>query len=95
MRKTRNVDELLVTSNFSGSPGQRRENLELFDFRREDRSPVFGLEEPIVACGEPNSVTRFVKHPLMVVNGTKDPVQFFRRPWCHRLGSDPFGQLND
>jgi len=26
----------------------------------------------------------------MVVNGSKDPVQFFRHPWFHRLGSDPF-----
>lgn len=34
-----NVDELLVTSNFSGSPGRRPENIELFDLRREDRSP--------------------------------------------------------
>jgi len=42
MGKTRNVDELLVTSNFPGSTGQRRENIELFDFRREHRSPVFG-----------------------------------------------------
>jgi len=42
MGKTLNVDELLVTSNFPGSTGQRRENIELFDFRREDRPPVFG-----------------------------------------------------
>jgi hypothetical protein len=32
---------VIVTSNFSGSPGQRREKIELFDFRREDRSPGF------------------------------------------------------